>query len=105
MKAVIKTGGKQYLVGENEVLVVDKLPEAQDNKIIFNEVLLVSDEDGKAVKLGMPTVEGAKVEAEIVQTLKDDKLRIFKMHRRKRYRRTQGHRQDITKIKIISITA
>ena len=105
MKAVIKTGGKQYLVSENEVLVVDKLPEAKDNKITFNEVLLVSDEDGKAVKLGTPTVEGAKVEAEIVESLKDDKLRIFKMHRRKRYRRTMGHRQDITKIKITAITA
>ncbi|HAR54919.1 TPA: 50S ribosomal protein L21 [Patescibacteria group bacterium] len=105
MKAVIKTGGKQYLVGENDVLVVDKLPEAEAAKVTFNEVLLTADDEGKTVTLGTPTVAEAKVEAEVVQQFKDDKLRVFKMRRRKRYRKSMGHRQDLTKIKIVSITA
>jgi len=105
MKAVIKTGGKQYLVGENDVLVVDKLPEAEAAKVTFNEVLLTADDEGKTVTLGTPTVAEAKVEAEVVQQFKDDKLRVFKMRRRKRYRKSMGNRQDLTKIKIVSITA
>lgn len=105
MKAVIKTGGKQYLVGENEMVVIDKLPEVQEAKITFNEVLMIFDDDGKVVTLGTPIIEKAKVEAEVVQQFRDDKIRVFKMNRRKRYRKTMGHRQDLTKVKIISITA
>lgn len=105
MKAVIKTGGKQYLVGENEMVVIDKLPEVQEAKITFNEVLMIFDDDGKVVTLGTPIIEKSKVEAEVVQQFRDDKIRVFKMNRRKRYRKTMGHRQDLTKVKIISITA
>ncbi|MFA5966903.1 MAG: 50S ribosomal protein L21 [Patescibacteria group bacterium] len=105
MKAVIKTGGKQYLVSEGDVLVIEKLPEEAGAKITLSDVLLVSDDEGKDVKLGTPVLEGAKVEAEVVEQVKADKIRVFKMKRRKNYRKTIGHRQKLTQIKIISITA
>ena len=105
MKAVIKTGGKQYLVQEGDVLEIEKLPEAAGAKITFSEVLLVSDDEGKDLQLGEPILANAKVEAELVEQVKADKLRIFKMRRRKRYRKTMGHRQKLTQIKIVSISA
>ena len=105
MKAVIKTGGKQYLVQEGEVLAIEKLPEAAGAKITISEVLMISDDEGKDIKLGTPVLEGAKVEAEVVEQVKANKIRVFKMRRRKRYRKTIGHRQKLTQIKIISISA
>ena len=105
MKAVIKTGGKQYLVSEGDVLAVEKLPEAAGAKITFPDVLMVSDDEGKDIQLGAPILENAKVEAEVVEQVKADKIRVFKMRRRKRYRKTLGHRQKLTQIKIISISA
>jgi len=105
MKAVIKTGGKQYLVQEGDILAVEKLPDAIGAKISFPEVLLVSDDEGKDLKLGNPTLPDAKVEAEIVEEVKADKIRVFKMRRRKNYRKTIGHRQKLTQIKIVSISA
>lgn len=75
----------------------------KDGKIIFDEVLLI--DDGKSTKIGTPLVDGAKVEAEIVEQFKDKKIRVFKMKRRKGYRRTQGHRQQKTKVKITKISA
>ena len=98
--AVIKTGGKQYLVEEGTVLDVEKLP-GQDGKIVFGEVLLI--DNGKTTKLGTPLVEGAKVEGEILEQFKDKKIRVFKMKRRKGYRKTQGHRQQKTRVKITKI--
>ncbi|MFH0912051.1 MAG: 50S ribosomal protein L21 [Patescibacteria group bacterium] len=105
MKAVIRTGGKQYLVSEGDVLAVEKLPEEAGAKITFPEVLLVTDDEGTDIKLGTPIVEGAKVEGEMVEQVKADKIRVFKMRRRKRYRKTMGHRQKLSQIKIVSITA
>jgi len=105
MKAVIKTGGKQYLVSEGDVLAVEKLPEAAGSKITIPDVLMVSDDEGKEIKLGDPVVANAKVEAEVIEEIKADKIRVFKMRRRKRYRKTQGHRQKLTQIKIVSISA
>jgi large subunit ribosomal protein L21 len=99
--AVIQTGGKQYLVEEGTIVDIEKL-EGQDGKIEFAEVLMI--DDGKAVKLGTPTIEGAKVTGEIMEQFRDDKVTVIKMHRRKRYRRKQGHRQDLTKVKIVKIT-
>jgi len=98
--AVIKTGGKQYLVEAGTVLDIEKVAD-KDGKIIFDEVLLI--DDGKSTKIGTPLVDGAKVEAEIVEQFKDKKIRVFKMKRRKGYRRTQGHRQQKTKVKITKI--
>jgi len=100
--AVIKTGGKQYLVEAGTVLDIEKVAD-KDGKIIFDEVLLI--DDGKSTKIGTPLVDGAKVEAEIVEQFKDKKIRVFKMKRRKGYRRTQGHRQQKTKVKITKISA
>jgi len=105
MKAVIKTGGKQYLVSEGEVLAIEKLSEETGAKITIPDVLMVSDDEGQDIKLGAPVVEGAKVEAEVVEQVKADKIRVFKMRRRKRYRKTQGHRQKLTQIKITKITS
>ncbi len=105
MKAVIKTGGKQYLVSEGDVLAIEKLPEADGAKITLPEVLMVSDDEGKELKLGAPILEGVKVEAEVVEQVKADKIRVFKMRRRKRYRKTIGHRQKLTQIRIVSISA
>lgn len=99
--AVIKTGGKQYLVEEGNVIDIERL-EDKDGKIEFTEVLMI--DNGKTTKLGAPTVEGAKVSGELMEHFRDDKIIVFKMHRRKRYRRKQGHRQDLTKVKILKIS-
>jgi len=105
MKAVIQTGGKQYLVSVGDILDVEKLSVADNKKVIFKEVLMVTDETGNDIKLGNPLLEDTKVEAEIVSQIKADKIVVFKMKRRKRYRKTQGHRQKLTKIKITKISA
>ena len=93
------------MVSEGEVLAIEKLPEVAGAKITIPEVLMISDDEGKDIKLGTPVLEGAKVEAEVVEQVKADKIRVFKMRRRKRYRKTIGHRQKLTQIKIISISA
>ena len=100
--AVIKTGGKQYLVSPEMVLDIEKLVVGEDGKVVFNEVLLVSD--GTATKIGTPMVEGAKVTAELVDQIKEDKVIVFKMKRRKRYRKTQGHRQQKSRVRITAIS-
>lgn len=102
MKAVIRTGGKQYLVGVDDVLDIEKISADKDSKVIFDEVLMIAED--KDVKLGDPVIKGAKVEAIVEEQFKDKKIVVFKMKRRKRYRRTQGHRQQLTKIKITKIT-
>lgn len=99
--AVIKTGGKQYLVEEGTVLDIEKVA-GKDDKIVFDKVLLV--DSGKTTKVGTPLVDGAKVEAEVVQQFKDKKIRVFKMKRRKRYRKTQGHRQQKIRVRITKIS-
>jgi len=104
MKAVIQTGGKQYLVSEGDILAIEKLPGSAGAKIAFPDVLLVSDDEGKEVKVGNPLVVNAKVEAEIVGEVKADKIRVFKMRRRKNYRKTMGHRQKLTQVKITNIS-
>lgn len=104
IRAVIRTGGKQYLVSEGEVLDVEKVAH-KSGKLVLDEVLLVTDEEGKELKIGDPLIKGAKVEAEVVKEHKADKITIFKMRRRKRYRRKTGHRQQLTQIKITKISA
>ncbi len=99
--AVIKIGGKQYLVAPDMTLDIEKLVVPEDGQIVFDQVLLVSD--GTAVKVGTPLVAGAKVAAELVDQIKDDKVIVFKMKRRKRYRKTQGHRQQKSRVRILSI--
>lgn len=100
--AVIKTGGKQYLVTEGMTLDVESLTGESGAKVVFDEVLL--SVDGEKVQLGTPTVAGAKVEGEIVEQLRDPKVTVMKMKRRKRYRRKLGHRQHKTRVKVTKIS-
>ncbi|MDH3324277.1 MAG: 50S ribosomal protein L21 [Candidatus Peregrinibacteria bacterium] len=102
MIAIAKIGGHQYLVKEGDKLEVDKL-DLEVGKTISFEVLLVSDEDGNNCKIGTPLVEGTTVTAKIIEHGRGDKIRVYKMKPRKRYRRTLGHRQDYTAIEITKI--
>ena len=101
MYAVIKTGGKQYKVSVGEKLKVEQIPADIDSKIELSEVLMIAD--GDAVKVGTPLVEGAKVTATVVAHGRGEKIRIFKMRRRKHYQKHQGHRQNFTEIRIDAI--
>ncbi len=102
MFAVIKTGGKQYKVAKDSRIKVEKIEGALGSKIELNQVLLLG-ESSKASFVGTPTVKGAKVTAEIVDHFRDDKIIVFKKKRRQNYRRKNGHRQDLTELKIINI--
>lgn len=97
MKAIFVTGGKQYLVTEGTELYVEKLNSEVNTEVVFDEVLYI---DGK---VGNPTVKGAKVTAEILKHGKQKKIIVFKYKPKKKYRKTQGHRQPYTKIIIKKI--
>ncbi len=100
--AVIKTGGKQYLVKEGDVLSVEKLDgKLEGAKVSFDEVLLV--DDGKVTKTGEPHVKGAKVSAEVVDAGRAQKVTIIRYKAKSRYFKKKGHRQPFTKVKIVSI--
>lgn len=99
--AVIETGGKQYRVAENDVIYVEKLPVADGETVTFDKVLAVVDEG--ECKFGAPTVEGVTVTGTVEKTGKGKKIRVYKMKPKKNYRRTQGHRQPYTKVKIVTI--
>ena len=103
MYAVIKTGGKQYRVVPGEKLKVEKLAGDVGSDIVIDQVLMVADGDN--VTVGAPVVKGASVKATVVSHGRHDKVMIFKMRRRKHYRKTQGHRQDYTEIQIQQIAA
>ena len=103
MYAVVKTGGKQYRVSAGEKLRIEQIPAEVGQEIVLDQVLLVGE--GEAVKLGTPLVAGAKVKAKVLAQGRGEKVRIFKLHRRKHYRRTQGHRQNYTEIEILGIAA
>lgn len=102
MYAIVKIGGHQYKVAEDQTIFVNRLS-AEDEKVTFEDVLLVKDAKGN-VKVGKPLVKGAKVEATIVDHLKSDKVIVFKKKRRKGYRVKNGHRQPITQIQIKKIS-
>lgn len=102
MYAVVKIGGHQYKVSENDTIYVNRI-NSDDESITLDEVLLVKDDKGK-IKVGKPTVKGAKVEAKIVDQLKADKVIVFKKKRRKGYRVKNGHRQPITRLQIEKIS-
>ena len=99
--SIIRTGGKQYLVYEEDTLLIEKKEGKKGDKINFDEVLMKGSK--KDVSLGNPLISSAKVEAEIIDQLKADKVTVFKMKSKKRYRKTQGHRQKLTKVKITKI--
>jgi large subunit ribosomal protein L21 len=101
MYAIIETGGKQYRVNEGDTIRVEKLPAEVGSDIEFERVLLVGA--GEDVKVGMPLVDGAKVMGKVVEQDRGKKIVVFKMKRRKNYRRKQGHRQDYTGVRIDKI--
>ena len=103
MYAVVRTGGKQYRLGVGDSVKVEKLPDEVGNIVELSQILMVSN--GGEVKVGTPLVTGASVKAEIVGHGRNKKIRVFKMKRRKKYRRTQGHRQAFTQLKVTEINA
>lgn len=100
MYAIIKTGGKQYCVEEGKVITIEKLDVEAGAEVAFDGVLLVS---GDSVKIGQPTVAGAKVTGKVLEQGKGAKIRIFKYKAKSNYRRRQGHRQPFTKVQIEKI--
>ena len=103
MYAVIESGGKQHRVEEGEILRLEKLDAAAGDKLKFDKILLVGE--GESVKIGKPYVKGSQVTAEVVKEGRGGKIKIVKFHRRKHYKRQQGHRQWFTEVKIIGIKA
>ncbi len=101
MFAVIKTGGKQYKVAKDDVIVVEKLDGETGEVVAFESVLMVGE--GAETKAGAPFVEGVCVAGEVVEQTRGDKVLVFKKKRRHNYRRTKGHRQDLTVVKITDI--
>jgi len=102
MIAVAKIGGHQALVKVGEQIEVDKL-EAEVGKTVSFDTLLISEEDGSGFEIGTPLIDGKKVEAKVLEQGRGDKIVVFKMKPRKRYRRTRGHRQHYTVIEITKI--
>ena len=100
--AVIQTGGKQYKVKSGEILKIEKLPDSKsDTKIEFNDILAYGD--NKVIELGSPTIQGAKVEANLIKNSKNRTVLIFKKRRRQNSRRKNGHRQEYSMIRINKI--
>ncbi|MDQ5907711.1 MAG: large subunit ribosomal protein [Pseudomonadota bacterium] len=103
MYAVIKTGGKQYRVAAGEKLKVEQIPADVGAEITIDQVLMVGE--GESVKIGAPLVSGATVKATVLAQGRHDKIKIFKMRRRKHYQKHQGHRQNYTELRIDAINA
>ena len=103
--AVIKTGGKQYVAKEGDVLTIEKLKGQGDlqkgDKVSFDEILMI--DDGKAVQVGAPHVKGAKVDAEVEEVGKGKKILVMRYKAKSNYRKKNGHRQPFTKVKITKI--
>jgi large subunit ribosomal protein L21 len=103
MFAVINTGGKQYKVKRDSVIKVEKLEGAAGSKIEFKDILMIG-ENSKPSFIGTPIVKGAKVIGEIMGQFRDAKVIVFKKKRRHNYRRKNGHRQNLTEVKIVDVS-
>ena len=101
MFAVIQTGGKQYKVAKDDIIIVEKLDAEAGKSVSFKDVLACGE--GGKVKIGEPLVKGAEVKGEVLEQRKGDKVLVFKKKRRQTYRRKRGHRQNETVVKITSI--
>lgn len=99
--AIIKTGGKQYRVAPGDVIHVEKLPQTAGEEIRFSDVLLLKDGDN--IQAGRPLVAGAAVVGQVVRQFRDKKVLVFKKRSKKGYKKLQGHRQDLTEIRITSV--
>ena len=103
MYAVVKTGGKQYRVAKDDTILVEKLEADEGAQITLDEVMMLGD--GETVTVCRPTVANASVEAQVVSQTRGPKILIFRRKRRKNHRRLQGHRQDLTLLKITDISS
>ncbi|MHA1566851.1 MAG: 50S ribosomal protein L21 [Alphaproteobacteria bacterium] len=103
MYAVIQTGGKQYRVAPGDVITVERLTGEPGGSIVFDRVLMVGEGDSPTI--GRPMVDGATVSATVLEQARGPKIIVFKKHRRKGYRRTAGHRQDLTVLRITDVSA
>ena len=101
--AVIKTGGKQYRISAGEKLKIEQITADVGSEVVLDQVFMFAD--GSNIKVGTPLVEGATVTATVIAHGRHDKVRIFKMRRRKHYQKHQGHRQNYTEIRIDGISA
>ena len=102
MFAVVKTGGKQYKVKENDTILVEKLENKKGDSINLNQILLLSN-DEKKIQIGTPLLKGVSVKAKVLEQKKQKKVLVFKKKRRKNYKKKTGHRQNITVLKILKI--
>ncbi len=102
--AVIKTGGKQYLVKEGDKIAIEKVDAKEGKSASLKDILLVADTEGKEVEVGTPTVKGKNVEATIEKQFRDKKVTAIKFKAKSRYRKKIGHRQEQTMIKIGKIS-
>lgn len=103
MFAVIKTGGKQYRVEENSLIRIEKIDAREGTTVTLSDVLMTGNEE--SIKIGLPTVAGATVEATVVRQMRDRKVLVFKKNRRHNYRRKRGHRQHLTVLRVTKINA
>ena len=103
MYAVIKTGGKQYRVVAGEKLKVEQIPAEVGTEITLDQILMVGE--GESVKIGSPLVSGASVKVTVLSQGRHDKVKVFKMRRRKHYQKHQGHRQNYTELRVDAINA
>jgi large subunit ribosomal protein L21 len=101
MYALVKTGGKQYRVAKDDTILVERIAAEEGAEVILNDIVMLGD--GDKVTIGTPTVNGAAVSATVVRQTRGPKIIIFRRKRRKNHRRTQGHRQDLTLLKINDI--
>jgi large subunit ribosomal protein L21 len=101
MYALVKTGGKQYRVSKDDTILVERLSAEEGEQIILNDIVMLAD--GEKVTIGTPRVDGAGVSATVIRQTRGPKIIIFRRKRRKNHRRTQGHRQDLTLLKINDI--
>lgn len=102
MYAVIRTGGKQYRVAKDDVVFVEKIAGEPGATVTLDDVLMVGE--GKDAKTGTPTLAGASVTATVLEQKQDDKVLVFKKRRRHNYRRKNGHRQELTVLRITAIS-
>lgn len=101
MYAVVKSGARQYRAEVGNTIVVERLPATSGQRLELDDVLLIADDE--RVEIGQPTVEGARVLATVIAEEKGPKIRIFKYHPKKRYRRRAGHRQQYTRLQVDEI--
>jgi large subunit ribosomal protein L21 len=103
MYAVIRTGGKQHKVSQGDEISIERIDGSQGETVVFDEVLMVSS--GEDVKVGTPILKGARVEGVIINHTKAGKINVFKMKRRKGFKKKTGHRQKLTRMKIKEISS